>query len=108
MFYVYIQLNLLRPSSFSYLYENVISVKIRGGELVSELQSLAKRVSDIAQQQLKDEEALVDAPEDFLDPIMSTIMYDPVILPSSKITTDRTTIARFVCCWTHFIFRRLN
>lgn len=45
-------------------------------------------------QQKEDQEALTDAPDDFLDPIMSTLMLDPVILPSSKVTVDRTTIAR--------------
>lgn len=40
------------------------------------------------------QEVLADAPEEFLDPIMSTLMTDPVILPSSKVTLDRTTISR--------------
>lgn len=40
------------------------------------------------------QEVLADAPEDFLDPIMSTLMLDPVILPSSNVRVDRTTIAR--------------
>ena len=35
-----------------------------------------------------------DAPEDFFDPIMGTLMKDPVTLPSSKVTVDRSTIAR--------------
>lgn len=38
--------------------------------------------------------ALADAPDEFLDPIMSTLMIDPVVLPSSRVTVDRTTIAR--------------
>lgn len=40
------------------------------------------------------EEELGDIPDDFLDPLMSTLMTDPVILPSSKITVDRATIER--------------
>lgn len=40
------------------------------------------------------QKALEDAPDEFLDPIMSTLMSDPVILPSSHVTVDRTTIAR--------------
>jgi hypothetical protein len=44
------------------------------------------------EQQLKEnEEALVDPPDEFLDPILSTLMRDPVILPSSKISVDRPT-----------------
>jgi len=42
----------------------------------------------------REEEALADAPEDFLDPIMGTLMTDPVILPDSKTNVDRSVIAR--------------
>lgn len=43
---------------------------------------------------LEEEEDLEmgDAPEEFLDPLMYTIMKDPVILPTSKVTIDRSTI----------------
>ena len=33
-----------------------------------------------------------DAPEEFVDPITAELMNDPVILPSSKVVVDRTTI----------------
>lgn len=45
-------------------------------------------------QHKEDQEALIDPPDEFMDPIMSTLMTDPVILPSSKVTVDRSTIAR--------------
>ena len=35
-----------------------------------------------------------DAPDEYLDPITSTLMIDPVMLPSSKQIIDRATIAR--------------
>jgi hypothetical protein len=35
-----------------------------------------------------------DAPDEYLDPITSTLMIDPVMLPSSRQITDRATIAR--------------
>lgn len=35
-----------------------------------------------------------DAPDEFLDPIMSTLMRDPVILPSSRQVIDRPNILR--------------
>jgi len=37
---------------------------------------------------------VADAPEEFLDPIMGTLMVDPVILPNSKTNIDRAVIAR--------------
>lgn len=74
----------------------LLTVRIGGGGLISSLQEVAARVARIAEQRQRDEEILANAPEEFLDPIMSTLMLDPVILPSSRTTVDRTTIARSV------------
>ncbi|RVE45348.1 hypothetical protein evm_009977 [Chilo suppressalis] len=71
-----------------------VLVRIGGGGLISSLQEVASRVSLRAEQRQRDEEILANAPDEFLDPIMSTLMMDPVILPSSRTTVDRTTIAR--------------
>ena len=35
-----------------------------------------------------------DVPEEFMDPIMMTPMTDPVVLPNSKATVDRSTAIR--------------
>ncbi|KAJ2949120.1 hypothetical protein O0L34_g6062 [Tuta absoluta] len=71
-----------------------VLVRIGGGGLISSLQEVAGRVATLAEQRQRDEELMANAPEEFLDPIMSTLMLDPVILPSSRTTVDRTTIAR--------------
>lgn len=47
---------------------------------------LQKEVDDQA------EEDLGEIPDEFLDPLMATLMEDPVILPSSKQTIDKSTI----------------
>lgn len=52
---------------------------------------VSKSLADRHQQE---EETYSDAPDEFLDPIMSTLMLDPVLLPSSNVTVDRSTIAR--------------
>jgi len=39
-----------------------------------------------------DEELYEDAPDEFLDPLMSEFMTDPVILPTSNNIVDRATI----------------
>uniref|UniRef100_A0A8C4Q3Y5 Ubiquitin conjugation factor E4 A n=2 Tax=Eptatretus burgeri TaxID=7764 RepID=A0A8C4Q3Y5_EPTBU len=52
------------------------------------------RVQMLAEQQEKESECCADSPDDFLDPILSTLMLDPVILPSSRVSVDRATIAR--------------
>lgn len=52
------------------------------------------KVCRLEKQEKANQEALTDAPDEFLDPIMSTLMLDPVTLPSSNVVVDRTTIAR--------------
>lgn len=41
---------------------------------------------------LADDADLGDIPDEYLDPILSTLMRDPVTLPISKVTVDRATI----------------
>ncbi|GAB6024251.1 hypothetical protein CHUAL_008947 [Chamberlinius hualienensis] len=41
-----------------------------------------------------EEETTENVPEEFLDQLLGTVMSDPVILPSSGVTVDRSTIAR--------------
>lgn len=62
--------------------------------MIGEIRDFALKVHQLDQEEKAHQEALTDAPDDFLDPIMSTLMLDPVILPSSKVTVDRATIAR--------------
>lgn len=69
-------------------------VRIGGGQLVGEISDFALKVSQLEKLEMENQKALEDAPEEFLDPIMSTLMIDPVVLPSSHVTVDRTTIAR--------------
>uniref|UniRef100_A0A6Q2YB45 Ubiquitin conjugation factor E4 A n=1 Tax=Esox lucius TaxID=8010 RepID=A0A6Q2YB45_ESOLU len=64
------------------------------GDMIVGFGLLADKIKSHADQQLQDEETYADAPDNFLDPIMSTLMLDPVLLPSSNVTVDRSTIAR--------------
>ncbi|XP_017794147.1 PREDICTED: ubiquitin conjugation factor E4 A [Habropoda laboriosa] len=75
------------------LADNVL-VRIGGVGILGDLDQFAKNVEAAASQKKEEDEMLVNAPDEFLDPIMSTLMTDPVILPSSKIIIDRQTIAR--------------
>lgn len=62
--------------------------------MVGEIAEFSLKVGHLEKEERENQKALEDAPEEFLDPIMSTLMTDPVILPSSHVTVDRTTIAR--------------
>ena len=50
------------------------------------------RVQAAALDLAQEEEDLGEPPDEFLDPLMSELMTDPVLLPSSRQTVDRSTI----------------
>ncbi|KAL6256533.1 hypothetical protein P5V15_012646 [Pogonomyrmex californicus] len=81
-----------KPDLFK-LAGNVL-VRIGGARILRDLDQFGKSVEDAANQKREEDEILTGIPDEFLDPIMSTVMTDPVILPSSKINIDRSTIAR--------------
>lgn len=62
--------------------------------LGTQFEKLSQLVHQVAVQNQLDEISLDGVPDTFLDPIMQTLMVDPVLLPSSKIIVDRSTIAR--------------
>ncbi|KAL9115398.1 MAG: hypothetical protein Q9227_000719 [Pyrenula ochraceoflavens] len=60
-----------------------------------EMQQWEKLKKDVAAAKAEDDEAeqdLGEIPDEFLDPLMFTLMEDPVVLPTSKTTLDRSTI----------------
>ncbi|KAL9929061.1 ubiquitination factor E4A [Glossina fuscipes fuscipes] len=81
-------------SSQLFSYTENILIRIGGGQLIGEMAEFAGKVQKMENQYKQEQECLAEAPEEYLDPIMSTVMTDPVILPSSKVTVDRSTIAR--------------
>lgn len=83
-------------SSSLFEYAETVLIRIGGGQLIGEMEEFAIKVKNIEKQYKEDQEALTNVPDEYLDPIMSTIMMDPVILPSSKVTVDRSTIARHI------------
>ena len=72
---------------------NCQKLNLLTGESIVAFESLPDLV-DKASRSVAEEEALVaDAPDEFLDEIMSTFMSDPVILPSGHYV-DRSTITQ--------------
>ncbi|UJR09047.1 hypothetical protein I4U23_013295 [Adineta vaga] len=55
---------------------------------------LGEHIKDVAVQQKEDDAVYDDAPDEYLDPITSSLMTDPVMLPSSHQIIDRATISR--------------
>jgi len=66
-------------------------------------------VEELKQEKVKlddEEEAYDDAPEEFYDPLLATLMEDPVELPSSKTIIDRKTIKQHLLNDAHDPFNR--
>jgi ubiquitin conjugation factor E4 B len=53
---------------------------------------LSNKVAATKEAEEQAEEDLGEVPDEFLDPLMYTLMDDPVILPQSRVTLDRSTI----------------
>jgi len=71
-----------------------VLIKVGRADLASAIGNLSTLVGRASSQHREEEELLAGAPEEFLCPIMSILMTDPVRLPSSKQIVDRSTIAR--------------
>ncbi|KAK9722707.1 Ubiquitin conjugation factor E4 [Basidiobolus ranarum] len=66
-----------------------------GLKLPDEIMALRNLINEVETKiasELDEEEELGEVPDEFLDPLMYSVMEDPVILPTSNITVDRSTI----------------
>jgi ubiquitin conjugation factor E4 B len=75
----------------------------------TELKDFRKLADDIEATKLADEQAeemLGEIPDEFTDPIMASLMDDPVILPISRQTVDRSTIMSHLLSDPHDPFNR--
>ena len=61
-------------------------------EFCDKLMNLALKAEERKNAEEEEDMEYGDAPEEFLDPLMYTIMKDPVTLPTSKVNIDRATI----------------
>ncbi|KAK7266488.1 hypothetical protein RIF29_19132 [Crotalaria pallida] len=64
------------------------------GRIIQEFIELGAKAKVAASEAMDAEATLGEIPDEFLDPIQYTLMKDPVILPSSRITVDRPVIQR--------------
>ncbi|MCL7039432.1 hypothetical protein MKW94_027681 [Papaver nudicaule] len=73
---------------------------------LQEFANLHAKVKFAASEAMDEEEVLGEIPDEFLDPIQYTLMRDPVVLPSSKVTVDRSVIERHLLSDTTDPFNR--
>jgi Ubiquitin elongating factor core/U-box domain len=82
-----------KPAVFARAARVSLRQKLLPSNICSALNSVFVQVEQYASEIKQDDELLGDIPEDFLDPLMATLMTDPVILPS-KVRMDRAVIQR--------------
>ncbi|UZJ56824.1 hypothetical protein CBS101457_006144 [Exobasidium rhododendri] len=63
-----------------------------GGPELDVITNLVKEVEKVKLLEAEEEEELGEVPDEFLDPLMATLMIEPVLLPSSKAILDLSTI----------------
>ncbi|KAG5358191.1 E4 ubiquitin-protein ligase UFD2 [Yarrowia sp. B02] len=80
------------PANFTRAIELISRFNLMPREYLDQIVALRDRASEVAAQDEEDEQDLGDIPDEYLDPLMYTLMTNPVILPSSKINIDLATI----------------
>uniref|UniRef100_A0A336M9J2 Ubiquitin conjugation factor E4 B n=1 Tax=Culicoides sonorensis TaxID=179676 RepID=A0A336M9J2_CULSO len=80
-------------SSFNDAAKRIERLSIRSTIELEKFKSLIEQAAAISAANQQNDEEYQDAPEEFYDPLMSTLMEDPVILPSGTIM-DRSIITR--------------
>ncbi|CAG9857038.1 unnamed protein product [Phyllotreta striolata] len=68
-------------------------ISIKTSVQIEQFRALAGKALRILENKRKSEDWMADAPEEFKDPLMDTLMSDPVLLPSGQIM-DRSVIMR--------------
>ncbi|OAL47049.1 ubiquitin conjugation factor E4 [Pyrenochaeta sp. DS3sAY3a] len=87
-------------------YKILQRFKLKTPEQMEVWQHMAERIKAAKDLADMEEADLGDIPEDYLDPIMATLMEDPVTLPISKQIVDRSTIQSHLLSDPHDPFNR--
>lgn len=81
-----------KPSNFAQATTIMKRFALKSPEELDAWEDLASKIQAAKEADEQAEEDLGEIPDEFLDPLVYTLMEDPVILPSSRTTIDRSTI----------------
>ena len=95
-----------KPATFQAASRIMERFTLRPPEIAQAFERLKVKFEQAKEADDQAEEDLGEIPDDFLDPIMATLMKDPVILPLSKQTVDRSTIRSHLLSDPHDPFNR--
>ncbi|KAF4314115.1 ubiquitin conjugation factor e4 [Botryosphaeria dothidea] len=81
-----------KPENFNKATNIMRKFALKSEEELAKWEHLAHQVQEAKEMDEQEEADLGEIPDEFLDPLIFDIMKDPVILPKSKITIDRSVI----------------
>lgn len=81
-----------KPANFDSASRILTRFSLKSPEEMAAWEALKVRFQTVKDMDDQDEEDLGEIPDEFTDPILATMMTDPVILPLSNIVVDRSTI----------------
>ncbi|KAL9619118.1 MAG: hypothetical protein Q9160_006207 [Pyrenula sp. 1 TL-2023] len=81
-----------KPQIFDKASEILVNKRLKSSEEMGRFEKLKRDFAQAKEEDDAAEQDLGEIPEEFLDPLMYTLMEDPVVLPTSRTTIDRSTI----------------
>ena len=81
-----------KPANFKAAINILQQRSIKSSDEVDRFSALASAIARAREEEEEAEQDLGEIPDEFLDPLVYTLMEDPVILPASRTTIDRSTI----------------
>ncbi|KAJ9376382.1 hypothetical protein DTO063F5_8814 [Paecilomyces variotii] len=96
-----------KPENFEKAAEILRKWSLKSPEELKKWEILQKKVQAAKKEDEQAEEDLGEVPDEFLDPLIYTLMEDPVILPGSRVTIDRATIRSHLLSDPHDPFNRM-
>lgn len=95
-----------RPEYWNEAYRILEKFKLRTPEEMEHWQDMGQRIKTAKELADVEEADLGDIPDEYLDPILASLMEDPVTLPISKQIVDRSTIQSHLLSDPHDPFNR--
>jgi ubiquitin conjugation factor E4 B len=95
-----------RPEYFVTAVTIMQRFALKAPEQIREWEELAEQIKSAKEAAELEEEDLGEVPDEYMDPLLATLMEDPVILPTSKQTLDRSTVRSHLLSDPHDPFNR--
>ncbi|KAL4890885.1 ubiquitin elongating factor core-domain-containing protein [Aspergillus ambiguus] len=96
-----------KPANFEKAAEILRKWALKSPEEFRRWGQLQRKVKEAKEADEQAEEDLGEIPDEFLDPLIYTLMEDPVILPGSRVSIDRSTIRSHLLSDPHDPFNRV-